>query len=74
MLRYFDQHKPWVPAAGVALLRMRRSAVLWFAAYLLWGGVKVITQTVNFPGYLSLALIAGAWVNCLRLRKNAVLN
>lgn len=60
-------------AAGLTLLALRKAALVFFGAYLVWGVEKIIVQTLNFPGYLSLAMVFGVLVYCLRLAKEGVL-
>ena len=55
--------------AGLLLLFMRKAATFAFGLYLVWGTTKVVSQNLEFPGYLSLALILGILVYCLRLQQ-----
>jgi hypothetical protein len=55
--------------AGLLLLFMRKAATFAFGLYLAWGATKVISQNIDFPGYLSLALVLGIVVYCLRLQQ-----
>ncbi len=59
--------------AGILLLFMRKSATIAFGLYLSWGIIKVLTQNIDFPGYLSLALVFGIFVYCLRLHQKGSL-
>jgi hypothetical protein len=59
--------------AGLTLLTLRKVAILFFGAYLAWGIGKIIVHTIDFPGYLSLALVFGVLVYCLRLVKQGIL-
>jgi hypothetical protein len=55
--------------AGILLLFMQKSATIAFGLYLSWGVIKVLSQDIDFPGYLSLALVFGVFVYCLRLHQ-----
>lgn len=55
--------------AGILLLLMRKSATIAFGLYLAWGIIKVVTQSSSFQAYLSLALVFGVFVYCLRLHQ-----
>lgn len=55
--------------AGTLLVLMRKGATAVFAIYFIWGCAKVISQHINFSGYLSLALVLGIVVYCLRLQQ-----
>ena len=56
--------------AGVLLLFLRKAAILAFGAYFAWGCAKIVSENIAFSGYLSLALVLGIIVYCLRLQQS----
>jgi hypothetical protein len=60
-------------AAGVTLLLLRRVSVVFFGIYLAWGVAKIVAAPTVFMSYLSLSLVSGAVVYCVRLAKNGLL-
>jgi hypothetical protein len=60
-------------SAGLALFFMRKIAIHFFSIYFAWGVYKIIAQTLDFPGYLSLAMVFGVLVYCLRLKQRGLL-
>lgn len=60
-------------SAGLSLFFMRKVAIAFFGIYLVWGIGKIVVNPLNFPGYLSLALVFGVFIYCLRLRQQRLL-
>ncbi len=58
---------------GLLLFFLRKSAIYFFVAYLLWGVTKIVSNPLTFFSYLSLAIVVGVCVYCLRLRQKNVL-
>ncbi|WP_457425691.1 hypothetical protein [Roseateles sp. P5_E7] len=59
--------------AGLALLFMRKLAIVLFSIYCAWGVGKIVVQTIDFPGYVSLAMVFGVLVYCFRLQQRGLL-
>ena len=57
-------------AAGILLLFMRKAATIAFGVYFAWGCAKIVSENIAFSGYLSLALVLGIIVYCLRLQQS----
>lgn len=60
-------------AGGVALLLLKRAAVVFFVTYFAWGIAQIVAAPMEFMSYLSLSMVFGVVVYCLRLAKNGTL-
>ena len=58
---------------GLFLFFLRKFAIYFFIAYLLWGVTKIIGNPITFYSYLSLAIVVGVCIYCFRLRQKNVL-
>lgn len=60
-------------SAGLSLFFMRKVTIVFFGVYLAWGIGKIVVNPLDFPGYLSLALVFGMFIYCLRLGQKRLL-
>jgi hypothetical protein len=59
--------------AGLTLFFLRKAAIVFFGVYLAWGIGKIVAHNLDYPGYLSLAMVIAVLVYCLSLRKQGML-
>jgi len=59
--------------AGLLLFFMRKGAIIIFGLYMAWGVTKSVSQHLNILGHLSLVLVFGIIIYCLRLAQKGLL-
>ena len=59
--------------AGLLLFFFRKPSIYFFGFYLMWGLIKIVTESPDFQAYGSLAMSFGIVVYCLRLNTQGIL-